>query len=54
MKQITMVVVAMCALSAFVSYPSAQVPGQDLETLSPLAMSMLESRSLPIEAYDAV
>jgi hypothetical protein len=51
MKKITMVVAMMCALSAYVSYPSATVSG---EALSPLAMSMQESRSLPVEAYDAV
>ena len=50
MKQITAVIAVMCALSAYVSYPSATVSGG----ASPLAMSMQESRSLPIEAYDAV
>jgi hypothetical protein len=55
MKTITMVVLAMCALSAYATYPSAQMSGQGVgETLSPLAMSMQESRSLAIEAYDAV
>jgi len=53
MKKITVVVARMCALSAYVSYPSATVSGAD-EALSPLAMSMQESRSLPVEAYDAV
>ena len=53
MKQITVVVALMCALSAYVSYPSATASGRG-ETLSPLAMSMQESRSLAIEAYDAV
>ena len=53
MKKITVVVAMMCALSAYVSYPSATVSGAD-EALSPLAMSMQESRSLPVEAYDAV
>lgn len=53
MKQITMVLAMMCALSAYVSYPSATVSGPG-QGLSPLAMSMQESRSLPIEAYDAV
>ena len=48
-----MVVAMMCALSAYVSYPSAKDYGPG-EGLSPLAMSMQESRSLPIEAYDAV
>jgi hypothetical protein len=53
MKKITVVVAMMCALSAYVSYPSATVSGAG-EALSPLAMSMQESRSLPVEAYDAV
>ena len=52
MKKITVVVAMMCALSAYVSYPSATVSGAG-EALSPLAMSMQESRSLPVEAYDA-
>jgi hypothetical protein len=51
MKKITAVVALMCALSAYVSYPSATVPGG--ATPSP-ALSMQESRSLPIESYDAV
>ena len=50
MKKITAVIALMCALSAYASYPSATTSGG----LSPLAMSMQESRSLPIEAYDAV
>ena len=50
MTKITAVLAMMCALSAYVSYPSSTVPGG----ASPLAMSMQESRSLPIEAYDAV
>jgi hypothetical protein len=53
MKKITAVCALMCALSAYVSYPSAKVYGPG-EGLSPLAMSMQESRSLPVEAYDAV
>ena len=52
MKKITAVIALMCALSAYVSYPSATTPMS--AGLSPLAMSMQESRSLPIEAYDAV
>ena len=39
MKKITVVVAMMCALSAYVSYPSATVSGAG-EALSPLAMSM--------------
>jgi tRNA A37 threonylcarbamoyladenosine synthetase subunit TsaC/SUA5/YrdC len=47
MKQITVVLALMCALSAYVSYPSANVSVSG-ETMSPLAMAMQESRSLPI------
>jgi hypothetical protein len=47
MKQITAVLALMCALSAYVSYPSANVSVSG-EAMSPLAMSMQESRSLPI------
>ena len=43
MKKITAVVAMMCALSAYVSYPSTTMTGA-----SSLAMSMQESRSLPI------
>ena len=49
MMKITMAVAMMCALSAYVSYPSAKVSGPG-EGLSPLAMSMQESRSLPVAA----
>jgi hypothetical protein len=51
MKKITAVCALMCALSAYVSYPSATASGS--ATPSP-ALSMQESRSLPIESYDAV
>jgi hypothetical protein len=51
-KKITAVIAMMCALSAYASYPSATTPTS--AGLSPLATSMQESRSLPIEAYDAV
>jgi hypothetical protein len=51
MKKITAAVALMCALSAYVSYPSATVSGG---TAPSLALSMQESRSLPMEAYDAV
>ena len=56
MKKITAVVALMCALSAYVSYPSATVSaGGATPSPSPsLALSLQESRSLPIEAYDAV
>jgi len=51
MKKITAAIALMCALSAYVSYPSATMSG----TATPsLATSMQESRSLPIESYDAV
>ena len=49
--KITAVIALMCALSAYVSYPSANLPGGVMPSL---ALSMQESRSLPIEAYDAV
>jgi len=51
MKKITAVLALMCALSAYVSYPSATMSGNATPSL---AMSMQESRSLPIESYDAV
>ena len=51
MKKITAVVALMCALSAYVSYPSATVPGGAM----PFAGAVVAgSRSLSIEAYDAV
>jgi len=53
MKKITAVCALMCALSAYVSYPSATVSGGAMASPSP-ALSMQESRSLPIESYDAV
>jgi hypothetical protein len=52
MMKITAAIAVMCALSAYVSYPSATMSGRG-ET-SPLAMSMQESRSLSLEARDAV
>jgi len=51
MTKITAVLALMCALSAYVSYPSATVPGGATPSL---ALSMQESRSLSVEAYDAV
>ena len=51
MKKITAVLALMCALSAYVSYPSATVSGGATPSL---ALLMQESRSLSIEAYDAV
>ena len=53
MKKITAVCALMCALSAYVSYPSATVFGGAMASPSP-ALSLQESRSLPIESYDAV
>jgi hypothetical protein len=44
MKQITVVLALMCALSAYVSYPSASASGRG----DTLAMSMQESCSLPV------
>jgi hypothetical protein len=51
MKKITAVIAMMCAVSAYVSYPSATTVSREA---SPLAMLMQESRSLPIESWDAV
>jgi hypothetical protein len=51
MKKITAVCALMCALSAYVSYPSVTMSGSATPSL---ALSLQESRSLPIEAYDAV
>ena len=51
MMKITAVIALMCALSAYVSYPSATTPGGATPSFT---TSMLETRSLPIEAYDAV
>ena len=40
MKKITLAVAVMCALSAYVSYPSAEERRQSaMETLSPMAMA---------------
>lgn len=51
MKQITAVLAFMCALSAYVSYPSAGE--RQASTLIPAAL-MSDARSLQVEAYDAV
>ncbi|WP_156435783.1 hypothetical protein [Bradyrhizobium lablabi] len=51
MMKITAVIALMCALSAYVSYPSATTSGGATPSFT---TSMLETRSLPIEAYDAV
>lgn len=51
MKQITVVLGLMLALSAYVTYPSAEE--RQASTLSPSSL-MSDTRSLPVEAYDAV
>jgi hypothetical protein len=51
MKKITLAIAVMCALSAYVSYPSATMSGGAAPSL---ALLLQESRSLPVEAYDAV
>ena len=51
MKQITVVLALMLALSAYVSYPSAEERQSTIDTLSPITMA---SQVLPIEAYDAI
>ena len=54
MAKITAVLAIMCALNAFITYPSAEERRQSaMETISPLAMSQVV-RSLPTEAYDAI
>jgi hypothetical protein len=54
MKKIIALVAFICALGAFAGLPSASVPSHAaLETLSPMAMAH-ESRSLLVEAYDAI
>jgi len=54
MAKITAVIAVMCALNAFITYPSAEERRQSaMETISPLAMSQVV-RSLPTEAYDAI
>jgi hypothetical protein len=54
MAKITAVIAIMCALNAFITYPSADERRQSaMETISPLAMSQVV-RSLPTEAYDAI
>jgi hypothetical protein len=54
MVRITAPVAIVCALNAYMTYPSAEERRQSaMETISPLAM-MQVSRSLPTEAYDAI
>ncbi len=50
MKQITVVLALMLALSAYVSYPSAD---ERAATIWPSAL-MSDTHTLPIEAFDAV
>ena len=50
MKKITVVLALMCALSAYVTYPSAE---ERAATISPSAL-MNDSSKLPLEAFDAV
>lgn len=52
MKKITAALAVMLALSAYVSYPSAE-ERRASATISPSAL-MSDTRSLPVEAYDAV
>ena len=47
MKQITLAIAVMCALSAYVSYPSSTMSGGATPSL---ALSMQESRSVPPDA----
>ena len=53
MRKITLAVAFMCALSAYVSYPSAEERQSTMDTLSPITMAQ-NSRALPVEAYDAI
>jgi hypothetical protein len=54
MVRITVVIAIVCAVSAFVTYPSAEERRQSaMETISPLAM-MQASQPLPSEAYEAI
>jgi hypothetical protein len=52
MKQITAVLALMLAISAYVSYPSAE-ERRASSMISPSAM-MKDTSRLPIEAFDAV
>ena len=54
MTKITAVVAIMCALSAYMSHPSAEERRQSaMEVRSPIAM-IQTSHTLPTEAYDAI
>ena len=50
MKQITAVLAVMLAISAYVTYPSAE---ERAATIAPSAL-MSDTQSLPVQAYDAV
>ena len=52
MKKITAVLALMIAISAYVSYPSAE-ERRASSTITPSAM-MKDTSKLPIEAFDAV
>ncbi len=51
MKQITVVLAVMLAISAYVTYPSAEE--RQASTIIPAAL-MSDTQSLPVQAYDAV
>ncbi len=51
MKQITVVLAVMLAISAYVTYPSAEE--RQASSLIPSAL-MSDTHTLPVEAYDAV
>lgn len=54
MAKITAALAVMCALNAFITYPSVDERRQSaMETISPLAMSQVAG-SLPTQAYDAI
>jgi hypothetical protein len=50
MRKIAAALAVMLALGAYVSYPSAE---ESVATISPSAL-MSDTRSLPVEAFDAV
>jgi hypothetical protein len=50
MKKIAAALAVMLALGAYVSYPSAE---ERIASISPPAL-MSDTRSLPVEAFDAV
>ena len=52
MKKITVVLGLMIALSAYVTYPSAE-ERRASSTISPSAL-MMDTSKLPMEAFDAV